>query len=97
MEENNNLTPTSFRKARTRTLIQLGGLLEKAGLMTEFNLSPGDDLQANPDIKRQVYALFGALKEMREMVIKGEFHFDLLATKGANAFQEKEQENAAGA
>jgi len=33
------------RKSRTRTLIMLGGLLAKSGLMEAFHISPGDDLQ----------------------------------------------------
>lgn len=33
------------RKSRTRTLIMLGGLLQKSGLMDAFHITPGDDLQ----------------------------------------------------
>lgn len=35
----------SLRQQRTRTLIQLGGLVQKSGLMDVLNISPGDDLQ----------------------------------------------------
>ena len=35
----------SLRQQRTRTLIQLGGLVQKSGLMEVLNISPGDDLQ----------------------------------------------------
>ena len=35
----------SLRQQRTRTLIQLGGLIQKSGLMEVLNISPGDDLQ----------------------------------------------------
>ncbi|MBX9805238.1 MAG: conjugal transfer protein TraD [Alphaproteobacteria bacterium] len=34
-----------FRKARTRTLIQLGGLVDKSGLLEPLNITLGDDLQ----------------------------------------------------
>ncbi|MBY0272908.1 MAG: conjugal transfer protein TraD [Alphaproteobacteria bacterium] len=34
------------RKNRTRTLIMLGGLLQKSGLMDAFHITPGDELQA---------------------------------------------------
>ena len=34
------------RKNRTRTLIMLGGLLQKSGLIEAFDIIPGDDLQA---------------------------------------------------
>lgn len=33
------------RKSRTRTLIMMGGLLQKSGLMDAFNITLGDDLQ----------------------------------------------------
>lgn len=33
------------RKARTRGLIQAGGLLQKSGLMEAFQITPGEDLQ----------------------------------------------------
>ena len=37
--------PNSFRQKRTRTLIQCGGLLDKAGILQGFQISLGDDLQ----------------------------------------------------
>ncbi len=33
------------RKSRTRTLIMLGGLVQKSALMDVFHIAPGDDLQ----------------------------------------------------
>lgn len=36
----------SARAARTRTLIQLGGLVEKAGLADRLGIRLGDDIQA---------------------------------------------------
>ncbi len=33
------------RKSRTRTLIMLGGLLQKSGLMDAFHITIGDNLQ----------------------------------------------------
>ena len=33
------------RKSRTRTLIMLGGLVQKSGLMDTFHIAPGDNLQ----------------------------------------------------
>ena len=35
----------SLRKSRTRTLIQAGGLVEKAGLLGQLNIHLGDDIQ----------------------------------------------------
>jgi hypothetical protein len=61
-------TSSSLRKARTRTLIQLGGLVEKAGLLETFEISLGLDLQKDPEIKEQVAALF------KEFLILNEWH-----------------------
>lgn len=33
------------RQSRTRTLIMMGGLLQKSGLMEAFHITPGDNLQ----------------------------------------------------
>lgn len=55
-----------LRKARTRTLIQLGGLIEKSGLLNELNLAPGDDLQKDHDCHESAAILMGALCELRQ-------------------------------
>ena len=57
------------RKARTRTLIQLGGLMEKAGLLDCVDLTLGEDLQKDPETQDGVATLFGAL-----LAIKQELH-----------------------
>jgi len=49
----------SARAARTRTLIQLGGLVEKAGLAARLGIRPGDDVQAQHGEAASV--LLGAL------------------------------------
>ncbi len=51
----------SFRKARTRTLIQVGGLVEKAGLLQALNIQLGDDLQQNSECFENTAILMGAL------------------------------------
>ena len=53
------------RKARTRTLIQLGGLVEKAGLLSFLELEVGQDLQQDPDTFEGVSILLGALLSLR--------------------------------
>lgn len=40
-----DLSSRSERKARTRTLIQLGGLVHKCGLTERFGIALGEDLQ----------------------------------------------------
>ena len=57
---------TNSRKARTRTLIQLGGLIEKAGLLPYFDLTLGQDLQKDEEIKDEVMALLGAFLSLKK-------------------------------
>jgi hypothetical protein len=64
-------TNMDLRKARTRTLIQLGGLLEKSGILDDINLAPGDDLQKDSSCFDSVAILMGALCELRQ-----NFHTD---------------------
>ena len=54
-----------FRKARTRTLIQLGGLVEKSGILEPLNISLGDDLQKDYEHLESTAILTGALLELR--------------------------------
>lgn len=56
----------SFRKTRTRTLIQLGGLVEKSGLLSLLELNLGDDLQRDPECFESVATLMGALGEIQD-------------------------------
>lgn len=42
----------SYRKTRTRGLIQAGGLLQKSGLMDAFLIAPGDDLQEYKNLEK---------------------------------------------
>lgn len=53
-----------FRKARTRTLIQLGGLVEKSGLLDPLNITLGDDLQKDYDCLESAATLLGAFTEL---------------------------------
>ena len=53
----------SFRKARTRTMIQLGGLVDKAGLTSMFEIEPGDDLQSDIHELDKAAALLGFLAD----------------------------------
>lgn len=54
-------TQTTSRKMRTRTLIQLGGLLEKANLLAPFDIQTGEDLQHTEHLHKAVQ-LLGLLK-----------------------------------
>ena len=55
----------SFRKARTRTLVQLGGLMAKSGLIDLFEIELGQDLQTDDEVFEDVAALMGALVEIK--------------------------------
>lgn len=76
------LTPHTFRRSRTRTLIMLGGLIEKAGLLDDFGIELGADLQKDEDMKKPVSALFGALLEIKDMLHQEPAAIDLWALKG---------------
>lgn len=79
------LTARSFRRARTRTLIQLGGLIEKAGLLQDFGIELGTDLQKDAEMQRPVAALFYGLLELRSIVRADDFSLALWALKGQKA------------
>ena len=51
------------RKSRTRTLIQLGGLLDKAGITDKFSIMLGEDLQSDIPQMDKTAVLFGFLIE----------------------------------
>lgn len=80
---------SALRKARTRSLIQLGALIDKAGLLKEFEIELGTDLQKDIECKNQVHALFGALLELRSLIKEtDEYSHTYLALKGKVGFAE---------
>lgn len=54
----------NLRKARTLTLIQLGGLIAKANLLEPLNIAMGDNLQKDESHFDSVATLMGALAEI---------------------------------
>lgn len=72
----------AFRKARTRSLIMLGALVEKSGLLTTFEISLGTDLQKDPDVKFQVAALYKGLTVLNEMAVSDDVHLPLWSNQG---------------
>jgi hypothetical protein len=69
----NDLKTTSqeLRRARTRQLIMLGALIEKAGLLETFEITRGADLQKAPETKLPVAALFKGLLELNKIAQAG--------------------------
>ncbi|MBX9621923.1 MAG: conjugal transfer protein TraD [Alphaproteobacteria bacterium] len=71
-----------LRRARTRTLIQLAGLMEKAKLLETFHIELGRDMQKDPEMKESVTALFKGLLVLKEMGESGEVSLQLFALQG---------------
>jgi hypothetical protein len=52
----------SYRQARTRSLIQVGGLVHKAGILEALCIEAGDDLQS-PESREKAAQLLGFLTD----------------------------------
>ena len=84
-----NITSHAFRRARTHSLVQLGGLVAKSGLLDTFEISLGLDLQRDPDQKNQVASLFKGLCVLNEMVQSHDVSLQIWAHQGLNLLKEK--------
>jgi hypothetical protein len=71
------ITSPTAKKARTRTLIEVGCLCEKAGVLKSFGIVLGKDLQKDPEMQEPAAALFKGLLVLNEMVEEGEDHLPL--------------------
>jgi hypothetical protein len=71
-----------LRRARTRSLISLGGLVKKSGLLETFDIELGRDLQKDPEVREPVAALFRGLLVLNEMANSSEVSLSLWATQG---------------
>jgi hypothetical protein len=58
------LSSMNYRKAHTRTKIQLGGLVVKAGLLDPLNLRLGEDLQKDEQHFDNIATLMGAFLDL---------------------------------
>jgi Conjugal transfer protein TraD len=54
------------RKSRTRTLIQVGGLVNMLGLLDYCEIKLGDDLQTDFEAKQKALILLGMLVSLQE-------------------------------
>lgn len=61
---------TDERRARTRTLIQLGGLIERSGLMDVLKIEVGQDLQQDPEAFNAVAILSALLGENAKTLLR---------------------------
>jgi hypothetical protein len=87
-----NLTPHGMRRARTKSLIQIGALVDKSGLLETFSLPVGSDFQKDAALKNEVGAFYKGLLILNEMVTSGEAHIPLWSHQGLTALaQDKKQ------
>lgn len=83
-------SPTSSserRRARTKSLIQLGGILELAGTLDIFGIPLGVDLQKDASVKYNIAALFKGLLELNKIATSSEVDLKLWALQGLEAFK----------
>ena len=71
-----------LRRARTHSMIQLAGLMEKADLLETFGITLGKDLQKDPEMKEPVASLFKGLLVLNKMAKSDEVNLSLWAVQG---------------
>lgn len=81
-----SLSSSEQRRVRTRSLIQLGRLIEKAELLDVFGIVLGEDLQKETSMKEPVAALFKGLLELRDMTRSSDVDMKLWSAQGMEAF-----------
>ena len=87
------LTSHGFRRARTRSLIMLGALIDKAGLLETFSIKLGLDLQKDPTMRDPIAALYKGLLHLNEIANSEDIH-QLWAQQGLEAFGEEKKGQA---
>lgn len=86
-----DLTHHGMRRARTRSLIQVGSLVEKAGILKTFDLPVGRDFQKDGELKMQISALYKAFLVLNEIANSDDVHIPLWAQQGLAALGEINQ------
>lgn len=80
------------RSARVRSLIQLGGLIVKSGIIEKLGIEIGTDLQKNEAQKRKAYTLLGLLIRQLSVPQKAE-ELENLELLGKQFLFEKQAED----
>ena len=75
------------RRTRTRFLIQLGGLVEKSGLLETFGITLGEDIQKSSDMKEPVAALFKGFLVLDEMANSEDVNLQIWSSQGLDDFE----------
>lgn len=78
-----------LRRARTRSLISLGGLMKKSGLLETFQIELGRDMQKDPEMKEPVAALFKGLLALKDIAESDEVSLQLWAMQGLEELAKK--------
>ena len=81
LEHKQKITTKRERMLRTRTLIQLGGLLSVVKLTDKFDIFPGDDLQGDLDGHDNAMTLLGLFVSVMDQLPES-FDKDALRIKG---------------
>ena len=84
------------RAARTRTLIQLGGILVKSGMVKKFGIVIGSNLQQRDDHTTKACCLLGILDTSLSLIQENQLN--AFEEKGKKLFsikteEEQEEEN----
>ena len=77
-----------LRKTRTRTLVQLGGLVEKSGILEVLQLEIGDDLQKDELCFDGVSTLMGAFADLVKTIREDETQVMLWCENGKRILAE---------
>lgn len=80
-----------LRRARTRSLIQLAGLMEKAKLLETFHIELGRDMQKDPEMREPVASLFKGLLVLNEIAESDEVSLQIWAAQGLEVLHDLRQ------
>lgn len=84
------LSNNADRKARTRTLIQLGGMVSLSGITSFLGIEEGDDLQSDFESKDKAAILLGGLCELVMMLESSPELKSRYLEKGINLLKTRE-------
>ncbi|MBS0272492.1 MAG: conjugal transfer protein TraD [Proteobacteria bacterium] len=87
------LASYGFRRARTRSLVQLGGLIAKSGLLETFQLTLGEDFQRDPKTRDQIAALFKGFLVLNEIAQSEDVSLRLWTAQGLEALAKQNMKN----
>ena len=79
---------SDLRRARTRTLIQIGGLIEKSGFLEKIGIQLGDDLQNDETLFDKASILLGAVYELHSEILDHKQQLNIWRDRGKNLMQQ---------